>query len=343
MDTYTLKEIMSQGNASEKTYQIVSNMNIPNDNVEVDYVFTGCGTSYYIAISAARYFQEITGIQANAVPASEIFLHEKQVFTPHKRYRVVSISRSGTTSEIITALKAIKARENISTLAVTCNSDAEMAQLADDQISLDHISEKSVVMTQSFTNMLYAIQLYAARFAENNEALKELKQVPELLNENVSHAHVMKDIVQGAKAERFIFLGAGIYNGLAKEGTLKLKEMTQTECESYSNLEFRHGPISIVDEETVVVLFSTTKMSEIDHTLLHDIKNNGGKTIVIGDLGTDLTADHVINIGSNLSDEARAALYIPYFQLLAYYQSIKLGLNPDQPRNLNQVVKISLP
>ncbi|WP_257348986.1 SIS domain-containing protein [Pseudalkalibacillus decolorationis] len=341
-DTHTYNEITTQSGALAKTLNLVLNKEVPTDSEDTTYVFSGCGTSFYLAISAARFFQEVTGITAIAVPASEIFLNKKQVFTPSKKYNLFTISRSGTTSEIIKAIKSIEDDTKIRTFAVTCYQDSDMAQLVNYSINLDHIKEKSVVMTQSFTNMLYAIQLFAAKVAGNEKLLEELSKVPSVMPKVLEQVDEMKDLADKTSLKRFIFLGTGIYNGLAKESTLKLKEMTQTECESYSNLEFRHGPISVVDDKTAVVLFATKKIEKFDRTLIKDIQSYGGYTVAIGDLPETDFADKVINLNTTLSDEVRGVLMMPHMQMLAYYRALSIGLNPDQPRNLNQVVKISI-
>lgn len=336
---FTYNEIMTQGEQLQKTNEILHAQTFHGEAVDVT-LFTGCGTSFYLAIAAARYYQAVTGQLALAVPASELFLHTATHILPTKNYRVIGISRSGTTSEIIIALNHLKGATNIRTMAVTCNGDTPMAEAVEEVIALDHVSEKSVVMTQSFSNMLYALQLYAAKQSGNTELFTQLDTVPAAVNEALKNGDQLKVVTEDAAKTRFIFLGSGAYNGLAKEATLKLKEMTQTECESYSNLEFRHGPISIVDKETVVVIFTQDETKEYDQALVKDIQKLGGFVIVIGAAAADLQADLVIRLSTNLNDGNRLVEAVPYFQLLSYQRAIFKGFNPDTPRNLTQVVKL---
>ncbi|WML49082.1 SIS domain-containing protein [Neobacillus sp. PS3-34] len=339
---YTFDEIISQPTALEKTYKILNQFEVQADKEDLIYLFTGCGTSYYLAISASRYFQAVTGKVALAIPASEIFMFSNQVFAPGKKYKLIAISRSGTTSEIIQALKHIEGNEQVTTLAVTCNGDTDMVRLSNESISLDHINEKSVVMTQSFTNMLYALQLFSATISGDKEIWSELERIPALMEKVISEVDVLKQVAENEEFESFIFLGAGVYNGLAREATLKLKEMTQTQCESYSNLEFRHGPISIVNEKTAAIIFTMNDTKNLDGALIQDIRNFGGYTIAIGDIENEDFADKVVNIRSGLSDLNKTVLLMPVLQMLAYYRAIKLGLDPDNPKNLTQVVNVSL-
>ncbi|WP_195891704.1 SIS domain-containing protein [Bacillus ndiopicus] len=336
---HTYNEIMTQANQLEKTNKIVQEQIFNEEAVDIT-LFTGCGTSFYLAIAAARYYQAVTGELALAVPASELFLHTSTHILPSKKYRIVGISRSGTTSEIIIALEHLKGASNIKTMAVTCNGDTPMAEVTQEVIALNSISEKSVVMTQSFSNMLYALQLYAAKQSKRADVLEQLNKVPAFVSAALEKGEQLKQVTEDVTKKRFIFLGSGAYNGLAKEATLKLKEMTQTECESYSNLEFRHGPISIVDKETVVVLFTQKETKEYDQALIKDIQKLGGFVIVIGVANEELQSDLIIKLSDELDDLNRLVEVVPYFQLLAYQRAIFKGFDPDKPRNLTQVVSL---
>lgn len=337
---HTYNEIIGQADQLQKTLELVENLKI--DIEKVDYVlFTGCGTSFYLAASAAKYYQGVTGQFASAVPASELFLHTSTTIVPEKSYLIVAISRSGTTSEILIALNHLKDYTNIQTLAVTCNGDTPMAASANQVIALDHITEKSVVMTQSFSNMLFALQIFAVKQANSSQNMDELKQVPGLVKAALTSESLTKAIAEDLTKTRFIFLGSGSYNGIAKEATLKLKEMTQTECESYSSLEFRHGPISIVDDSTVVILLTQLETKEYDQQLVKDIQKLDGYVLTIGPVPKGFEANHTIELTTQISDLNRHALYVPFLQLLAYQRAIHLGFDPDKPRNLTQVVKLS--
>ncbi|MFF2178415.1 SIS domain-containing protein [Lysinibacillus sp. NPDC058147] len=336
---HTYNEIMKQAQQLDKTKEIVQSLTFNEDAVDI-VLFTGCGTSFYLAIAAARYYQSATGEVAVAVPASELFLHTDTHILSNKKYNIIGISRSGTTSEIIMALEHLNGLENIRTMAVTCNGDTPMAEVANEVIALNDISEKSVVMTQSFSNMLYALQLYAAKFSQRVELMNQLEKIPALVKTALGNGEQLKQVTEDLTKKRFIFLGSGAYNGLAKEATLKLKEMTQTECESYSNLEFRHGPISIVDEATVVILFTQKETMDFDQALIKDIQKLGGFVGVIGIASADLEADLIIRLSEEIDDLNRLVEVVPYFQLLAYQRAIFKGYDPDKPRNLTQVVSL---
>lgn len=338
----TYQEIKTQSDALAKTLEVMSNKEFKEEHPFMN-VFTGCGTSYYLAIAAARFYQEVTGEAARAVPASEIFMNPGQFLVPGKKHKIIAISRSGSTSEVISALKSLSHLSEVSTLAITCKTDSDMSRLADETISLDHVREKSVVMTQSFSSMYYALQMFAAKVSKKQTVLDQLKEVPSYAEQLIDKSDELKAVADNLNFKRFVFLGSGIFNGIACEATLKLKEMTQTECETYTKLEFRHGPISIVNNETVAVLLSEKKTKELDKSLLKDIKSYGGYTVAVGNVYDQDLADRVVTLGTKLSDLTSSVLIMPVLQMLAYHRAVKHGLNPDRPRNLNQVVKITLP
>ncbi|SEM96147.1 SIS domain-containing protein [Lihuaxuella thermophila] len=339
--SHTYDEIISQPDALKQTLQMVKEQRFHEKDPDLT-VFSGCGTSYYLAVSAARFFQEVTGKPALAVPASEVILHPEQVFAKGLKYQLVIISRSGTTSEAVAACKTIAGRKEIGVMAVTCHAGSALARLAAESIVLDHIKEKSVVMTQSFTNMLYALQLYSAKTSQNDRIWNELTRLPEQMDQVIGQLPQIRELAENLQYRRFIFLGSGVLTGIAREATLKLKEMTQTECESYSTLEFRHGPISIVDDRTAVILFTSEKTKELDAPLMEEIRSFGGHAVAVGHCADQVSADTALVIETDLSGSCQAILLLPHFQMLAYCRAVKLGLNPDQPRNLNQVVKISI-
>lgn len=313
------------------------------DSVQPDeIIFTGCGTSYYISIAAALIVQEQTGITAKAVPASEIFLKPEAVFAKNKKTIVVASSRSGNTSEVVRAIQYAQKNNLAKCLSMTSNPDSEMAQISDDTIVLPHIQEKSVVMTGTYTNLLLTCQLMAGIVTRDEEFLSELKQLPEIGEKVMPRAETLgKKLGEEGEFTHYIYLGLGAYFGMANEGMLKMKEMTQLVAEAFNPLEFRHGPISVLRDHCRVILLSQSQLQAFDKDVAKDVRQPGANTVVIGDDLEGFESDEAFDLESGLSDNSRAVLYLPLLQWLAYYRTLKMGLNPDQPRNLNQVVVLS--
>lgn len=302
-------------------------------------LFMGCGTSLYIAQTAAQSFMEVTGITASAIPASEAFLSPASTVPRSGKVLAFLISRSGTTSEVLLAADVLHEQHpHVTTIGVTCNAGTALAERCDHTIALPFATERSVVMTQSFTTMLLALQLVAALISSDDELREELAGLPGAFAAQLDATRALaKQYGTASEFTMTIFLGLGPNQGLAEEGTLKLKEMTQSPCEAYNPLEFRHGPISVVDERTLVVLLEGEREAAYLADIERDLRRHGARVVAVGPHAASGADDRLV-IGEGLSDIARCALYIPFVQLLAYERAVALGLDPDRPRNLNQVV-----
>jgi glutamine---fructose-6-phosphate transaminase (isomerizing) len=306
-------------------------------------LFMGSGTSLYIGQTAAHCFMEITGITASAIPTSEAFLSAASTVPRSGRVVAFIISRSGTTSEALIAATYLRQNHpHVTTVGVTCNEGTELAARCEHCIVLPFASERSVVMTQSFTTMLLALQVVAALVSDNDALLDAFAGLPAALDQQLPAIEELTQRVgTDTTYDTTIFLGLGPNQGLAEEGTLKLKEMTQSTCEAYNPMEFRHGPISIVDERTLVVLFEGVRESAYLPDVRRDLKRHGARVIAIGPHDATGTDEKLV-IGGNIPDLARCVLYLPFAQLFAYHRALARGLDPDRPRNLNQVVVLDV-
>jgi len=347
MPDATISEILDQPKSWSKTLKDIREerkwlSKYLRELKNVELIFTGCGTSYYLALSTASVYTKITQEKARGVPASDILIFPDSVFTRDSKYLVVPISRSGTTTETVLAAQYIKEKLGIETLALSCYENSDLANICDRKLVAKDATEKSVVMTKSFTSMLLIIQMLAAIKGANEEYEKQLLSLPEKCERILKkYQSTTKDIAYDDNLNKFIYLGQGPFYGLSCESMLKIKEMSLSHSEAYHCLEFRHGPKSIVDNKTLVIIFLSDSGKDYETTLLKDIKDLGAKTLVICEKATkeiiDL-GDYIVKLDSGLSDYARLTLYMPITQLLGYFRAIFKGLDPDNPKNLTQVV-----
>jgi glucosamine--fructose-6-phosphate aminotransferase (isomerizing) len=349
MGEYTLPEILSQ----PETWKSVLN-SIPHLEKEFlsfckkkscnNSVFIGCGTSFYLALSAANVFAEITHNNTRAVTASDILFYPEPIFTQKNQdYISFLISRSGTTTEALHAAEQIKKDFGFPTYGISCRPGSKLIHLCDYSIILPDADEKSVVMTRSFTSMLLMIELMAAIESGNDRYQNELLQLPEKGKEIINTYHQLIKEISTHKLINFIYLGQGPYYGLACESMLKIKEMSLSASEAYHSLEFRHGPMSRADNQMLITFFISDKAEKDELMLLKEMKQLGAKTLVICEKANDKVysiSDFLVELKSGLSDFARLILYMPITQLLGYYTAKGKGLDPDNPKNLSQVVEI---
>ena len=306
---------------------------------ETHYLFIGSGTSFYLAQAAAQSFQEITGHVSCAAPSSEVFLSPASTVPARVPVVAFVISRSGSTSEAVMAADYLRRQSSgVNVVGITCTEGTELEARTEYIVKLPQASEQSVVMTRSFTSMLLALQVIGGLIADDDRLLDELGQLPDMLAPAMPAFEDVAESVGGdLSRQQFIYLGLGPYRGLAEEATLKLKEMTQTPCEAYNPLEFRHGPISIVSPGTTTVLLAGLRERDYLADLEADVKEHGARVVTLSPYSTP-NADVTIALPEGLSDVARGVLYIPPLQLIAYFRAHALALNPDEPRHLSQVV-----
>lgn len=211
----------------------------------------GCGTSAFVAESVAL-LRETAGLgETDAAYASEP--------RPWRPYDVVvGITRSGTTTEVIAALKALP--EGVRKVVVTGVADSPCAKLADEVLLLDFADEKSVVQTRFPTTLLL---LARAAFGEDVSAL------PDALEEAfAAESRLPEDF------DHIVYLGRGWTNGLAQEAALKIREAAQAWAESYPLLDYRHGPLAVAHPGSLVWFLGVG-----DDDLARDIERTGAAVV----------------------------------------------------------------
>ncbi len=349
MELITLAEIKRQQKGWKTALEQLdkNNRNIKEKLLQYKnrtWVFAGCGTSLYIAQTASYCSTKITGVQSKAVAASEIIISPEIIF-PTNNFVLVPISRSGTTTEIVMAVKEIRKKFSIPTLAVSCTSDSELVNECDNAITFPFQREESVVMTGSFLTMLLSIIHLALELSEDtNEKLRsELTTLPDESEKlMLSNELYIKEIAGILDLNEFVFLGQGPMYGLANEAALKMQEMTISVAQGYNTLEYRHGPKSTCAGNTLAAVMLSDNGFNLEVRLIPELKDFGASTLV---LYPDTQRKHVnkadfkIEIPKGYSDLLKPFFYLPVLQLLGYYRAVAKGINPDSPKNLTQVVK----
>ena len=307
-----------------------------------EWLFIGCGSSYYIALAAAAAWHGITGLRTRAVPASELLLFPDLVLQESRNVAAVVISRSGRTSEALRAAALLERERNIRTLGVTCSADQPLQTIATKTLTLLPADEESTVMTRSFSSMLLALQYTAADMVEDHEFANSLRKLAVLAEPAMNALHPrIRDFVNSRQFADYICLGQGPFYGLANECALKLSEMSISFAQSYHTLEFRHGPKSVVSPETLTIFLISESGYDAECDVLRETKGQGGTTLAItnrADERVRASSDLFFEFGFDLPELARLAPHVFVGQLMGLYTGLKKGLDPDNPRNLSRVV-----
>lgn len=278
--------------------------------------FVGCGSSYYLAISAAKYFTRQLGKFAKAVPGGEVALSFSENVSKQSDSSIaVLISRSGESTETVLAAKKFK-ENGIYTFFVTLNPASELHNLCDDGIVLP-VEETSIVMTKSFTSMLLSL------FVITDLAAKTDLRPYKLIFDRIDYFFTDPSFLDPKGFNHLVFLGKGVYEGVARESALKLEEMSLTLAEAYPTFEYRHGPKSLVTDRTLMVIFSSDDKEEQD--FVREMKGYGATVVerkVLDTTGRDAFAQVIFS------------------QLMGLHFAKVKGVNPERPRNLTRVVEL---
>ncbi len=346
-DGHTWQEILSQPQIWRSTLDGFAAdrpaLEIFLERADFDQVaVVGCGSTYYLAQCAASTLTHWTGRPARAFPSSEMWLLPRII--PRGRSLLLAVSRSGTTTETLRALEQFRETVGGPVLTITCYPESPLAQRADFTLAAPHAQEQSIAQTRSFTSMLLLTQALAAALVKDQAMLEHLGRLPSLLTDLTDRiGDLPRHLGADLTIDRIFFLGAGPLYGLANEAMLKTKEMSLSYAEAYHPLEFRHGPMSMVNQHTLVVgLLSDTALPE-QLCVLQDMQGLGARTVALVEDGSVLAgwrADHVVELHSDLEEWARSPLYLPFAQRMAYHRAVAKGLNPDRPNNLTAVVEL---
>ena len=265
---------------------VAGSLPAPGERVAV----AGCGTSWFMAQSYAAAREGAGHGETDAFPASQV---------PVRRHydRVLVLSRSGTTTEILRLLARLDGE--VPTVAITANADTPVAEAADDLIALDFADEKSVVQTRFATTELALLRSHLGYEVESVAEAAE-----RVLTEQLSGMLT--------EASQFTFLGSDWTFGLANEAALKLREAAGMWTEAYPAMEYRHGPIAVTGEGSVVWLFGPAPDG-----LASEVTAAGG-------------------VAWQCREDPLAELV--RVQLLAAAMARARGLDPDHPRNLTRSV-----
>lgn len=343
----TWKEIFSQGQVWQTVLQELSQSATVEKILAApakrkEWLFVGCGSSFYIAQAAANSWTLLTGQRTRALPASEVLLFPQLVRFDREEAQAVVISRSGKTSETVRAAKALSGEMGVPTIGLTCAQNSELERTCESTIVLQAADEKSMVMTRSFTSMLLSLQFLAARRAGNAQFVSNIQRMAEQFAPRISSiAEATEAFVEKHAFENYVFLGQGPFHAVASEASLKVMEMSCSYSEVFHALEFRHGPKAIVSRGTCLMFFVSKTGREAEKEVLGEMKELGGATIAVCHRADDSlrsASDLVIEIGFEGDEIALLEPYTVAGQLLGFFTGAQKGLDADQPKNLTRVV-----
>jgi tagatose-6-phosphate ketose/aldose isomerase len=318
---------------------------------------TGSGSSLFACECVAPVLRKELGVTAEAIGAGWLVTDGIAALPSGRPGLLVSVARSGDSPESGAAVSLVRdAEPQMRQLAITCNAAGHLATTYrdDDRVRVilldDRVNDRSVAMTSSVTNMVLAARFLGMwRAPERYHLLCE--RLSRACEEILATGLEVLPRVTATGFRRAVFLGSGARFGAARESALKMLEMTagrvSTLCETY--LGVRHGPLSYVDEDTIIVCFfaSDPLLRAYESDLIRELnrKRLGMAKVIVGEnVPADLLrdGDTVIECRglAEIGDGNAAVLDVVVGQLLATFRCLGEGLRPDSPSEHNVINRV---
>ncbi len=307
----------------------------------------GSGSPYYLAQAIAALIRAHVGRPCAASPSAEIVFNRQSVLAEQGPTLAIIFSRSGETSEAIAATRIIQ-RAGGAVIAVGCDASTTLMGIADVAVEVAEGREESAAQTRSFAGMYIAGQAIVALMGQSgtdsDDLAAGLERLPDLGRTLIETARTtISCCATDTEIERIFVLGSGVRYGIACETALKFQEMSLTNIHAYNPLEFRHGPMSMADEQALVIGLIGGNGSDEELAVLRESQAFGAHVVAVAEQSSPLMEgmDGSLVLDSGLPEHARTALYLPPLQLMAYERAMAKGLNPDSPRNVTKFVRVA--
>ena len=358
-DHFMLKEIEEQPSVVEKTLSkyidTKNNINFGEDFEKVDFskinniVIVACGTAYHAGLQGAYFLKKIAGIRADIDVASEFRYGEPFI---DSNTLAIFISQSGETLDTLMAMRLAESK-GAKTLAITNVLGSTISRQANIVLYTMAGPEISVASTKAYTAQVVLMYILANYIGKKNGKLNDIDYSKNIENVEKLSTHIQNAIDDKEKIHEVaktiynlkngFYIGRGIDERIAREGSLKMKEVTYIHTEAIAAGELKHGTIALIEENTLVVAIATCNdMIEKMISNIKEIKARGGHLIALtkkGEERVEEIADNAIYI-DEIDEMLMPTLAIIPLQLLAYYTAVEKGLDVDKPRNLAKSVTV---
>lgn len=362
---YMLKEIYEQPQAILDTIQqhVAGDLIFPGELQAIEnalqtfkkIIITASGTSRHAGLAGEIMIEDMSGVAVDVEYSSEYCYRSTHSGTDPI---VMVITQSGETADTVAAQREALTR-GAKTVAICNVADSTIAREASANLLTHAGRETAVPATKSFTaqlTVLYLFSLFLARKQGRMTSevirtyLKRLLELPEAMQRSIPawDSHAAEYAEHYRKAQTFLYLGRSVHYAIAREGALKLKEISYAHAEGYPVGELKHGPNALVSDRLPVVVLATRDAEDPDSMLryrktlglLEDLKMQGGKLVVVateGDSDVGSVADHVLYVPA-APELLLSILEIVPLQLFAYHIAVLNGCEVDHPRNLVKAV-----
>ena len=348
---WMLKEIMEQPDciirAMNNGGRIENNVSVKLGGLDLNksrllninhLIILGCGTSYHAGLWSLDIFKTLD-IFDTVVAYDGAEFQIKDI--PKKGTTgVILLSQSGETKDLHRCIQIAKDYDLIS-IGVVNVPDSLIARETDCGVYLNAGREVAVASTKSFTSQCAVLSMVAIWFSQNRgtsierrkQIINDLRNLPYQIQNILDNIENLMQFTNKFNKTSCFLLGKGKEEAIAKEGALKMKEVTYIHAEGYSSSSLKHGPFALIEDELPIILLDINDENrDKNKNTYQEIKARNAFVLRISDLEGELLIEKNKTFGGLIANV--------YIQLLSYYLSIEKGFNPDFPRNLAKVVTV---
>jgi glutamine---fructose-6-phosphate transaminase (isomerizing) len=342
-DHFMSKEIHEQPQVAREVLHLLnesSDVQVILDKIKSarQVYLIGCGTSYHACLAGSVYFAQLAKKTVIPVLAPQFIPQYLPAVTGEDVG--IFVSQSGETKDVLNALQAAQAT-GMACFAMANVIGSTLTRATSAWLPLTCGYEISVPATKTFTNQVITFLFLATRLGGGD--LSQLEILPDLMEETIKvTAPQMEALAKSINHRNDIYcLGYGATFPIALEGALKLKEITYAHCEGMLSTEFKHGPLSAVDDGFPIIFLAGPDDIPLIVSGINEVTCRGGRAIAIGAADKRLTANatDVVTIPAASSVFNSLIITIPV-QLLSYYMALGRGYDPDFPRNLSKTLTV---
>jgi len=342
----TEKEIFNQYEALKKTYEYFMEKAVVikgiKENKFNSLTFIGSGSSYCLSKSGEISAKMQLGIPANSLAAGDLMLNFSYYDNYIRNTIMIILTRSGSTSEIMLAVKDVKDKFNIPCISICARNNSDLSNIVDLNLEIPWAFDESVCQTRTVSNLYTANLLLLAIMANNQMLIKEIKNAIDNGDKFIAqYTDSLKKIAQSSSWNKVVVLADFELQGIAEEGALAFKEISRVPSNYHHILDVRHGPMVMIDEKTLVIMASSPEGFSYQTDLINDLKGKGAKVVTIGNEDEKYNnVDLHISIPVFQNYSVRGIPFIFVVQAIAYYKAIFKGINPDVPDGLDPWIKL---
>ncbi|MEW6281846.1 MAG: SIS domain-containing protein [Candidatus Eremiobacterota bacterium] len=299
-------------------------------------VFLGCGAAYGVALAAARVTHRVSGLNAVALPSSEMLYLNRPPYDPRIKTLLIPMSRQGETPETLWAVEKLRKLNNTCKALAISVTGGSLSGLCDQTFRLDGGDEFGPVATKSASTMLLTAMVLGCFLAAGkaDPLLHEMNRVPEMLDPKAIADRVRSIGTLKPPPQHAVFLGTGPYLGIAALGSIWMRQMVAIPGEYQQGLEYRNGShCGLTNLNLVVALVSDTLRTYEEDVVMYLAHSRVPRFVLTEELSQSARrCEFPVELKSGVSELSRLLITQVYVQLMCYYLAIAKGLNPDKPK-----------